>query len=46
VVDRMEASVGRVERIVDIVETAVSPWSATENAVRRVVNAVKDRTRR
>jgi hypothetical protein len=40
-VDRLEAIVGRVERIVDIGEAAVAPIAATESAVRGVVDRVR-----
>ena len=43
VVDRMERIVERVERIVDIGEAAVAPLGATENAVRSLVKAIRDR---
>jgi len=43
-VDRLEKIVERVERIVGIGESAVAPLAATENAVRGVVKAIRDRT--
>ena len=44
VVDRMEGIVARVERIVGIGESVMSPWAATEQAVRGAVKAIRDRT--
>jgi methyl-accepting chemotaxis protein len=44
VVDRMEGVVSRVERIVGIGESVMSPWAATEQAVRGAVKAIRDRT--
>lgn len=46
VVDRMELIVGRVEHIVDLTEAVMSPLSATEHAVRGVLNALRNRTAR
>jgi hypothetical protein len=43
-VDRLEAIVDRVDRIVGVGEAVVSPISATEFAVRGVVQAVRSRT--
>jgi ABC-type transporter Mla subunit MlaD len=40
VVERMDGVVDRVERLVDVGETALSPLTLTENAVRSVVNAI------
>jgi methyl-accepting chemotaxis protein len=44
VVDRMEGIVARVERIVGIGESVMSPLTATEQAVRGAVNAVRRTT--
>src|SRR4051812_5257056 len=44
VVERLEAIVDRVERIVGLGESVIAPWSATENAVRGAVNAVRKTT--
>ncbi|KMV22278.1 ATPase [Mycobacterium heckeshornense] len=44
VVDRMEVIVGRVEHIVDLTEAVMAPLSATEHAVRGVLNALRNRT--
>ena len=44
VVERLEAIVDRVERIVGLGESVMAPWSATENAVRGAVNAVRKST--
>jgi methyl-accepting chemotaxis protein len=44
VVDRMEGIVARVERIVGIGESVMSPLTATEQAVRGAVSAVRRTT--
>lgn len=44
VVDRMEGIVERVEAIVGAGEAAMAPLAATENAVRGVVKAIRERT--
>ena len=44
VVDRLEGIVARVERIVGIGESVISPLAATEQAVRGVVNRVRKTT--
>jgi hypothetical protein len=44
VVERLEGIVDRVERIVGIGESVMAPWSATENAVRGAVKAVRKST--
>lgn len=43
VVERMEAVVERVERIVGLGEAVVAPLSATENAVRGAISAMRSR---
>lgn len=40
---RLEAIVTRVERIVEIGETAVGPLAATESAIKGVVQVIRDR---
>jgi ABC-type transporter Mla subunit MlaD len=42
----VEAIVERIDYMVGVGETVMSPFSVTEHAVRNVVNAVRDRTRR
>ncbi len=42
----VEAMVERIDYMVGVGETVMSPLSVTEHAVRNVVNAVRDRTRR
>ncbi len=42
-IEQMEAIVDRVERLVGLGEAVVSPLSATEHAVRGVVNALRGR---
>jgi hypothetical protein len=42
-VERLEAIVDRVERIVGAGETAVAPLAATENAMRNLVRAIRQR---
>jgi hypothetical protein len=47
IVDKVEPVVGlldRVDRIVEVGETAVAPLAATETAVRQVVKSIRDRT--
>ena len=44
VVDRLEGIVARVERIVGIGESVISPFAATEQAVRGAVNKVRRTT--
>jgi hypothetical protein len=43
-VDRLESIVSRVERIVGIGESVMSPLAATEHAVRGAVNKVRRTT--
>ncbi len=45
-VEPMEAIVERIDYIVGIGETVMTPLSATEHAVRGVLNAVRNRTAR
>ncbi|MGB6205660.1 ATPase [Mycobacterium sp.] len=42
----VEAIVERIDYMVSVGETVMSPFSLTEHAFRNVVNAVRDRTRR
>jgi ABC-type transporter Mla subunit MlaD len=42
----VEAIVERIDYMVGVGETVMSPFSVTEHAFRNVVNAVRDRTRR
>jgi ABC-type transporter Mla subunit MlaD len=42
----VEAIVERIDYMVSVGETVMSPFSVTEHAFRNVVNAVRDRTRR
>ena len=44
VVERLEVIVERVEKIVGLGEQVMAPWTATENAVRGAVNAVRKST--
>jgi ABC-type transporter Mla subunit MlaD len=44
VVERLEVIVDRVEKIVGLGEQVMAPWTATENAVRGAVNAVRKTT--
>ena len=38
--EQLESMMGRVQRLVDVAESAMSPMVATESAVRGVINAV------
>jgi hypothetical protein len=42
----VEAIVERIDYIVGVGETVMTPLSVTEHAVRNMLNAVRDRTRR
>jgi ABC-type transporter Mla subunit MlaD len=42
----VEAIVERIDYMVSVGETVMSPLSVTENAFRNMINAVRDRTRR
>lgn len=46
IVEPVEAIVGRIDHIVGLGETVLSPVSATEHAVRGLLDAVRNRTAR